>query len=279
MKYVRVDLENNNTILEISKTPIQNLLSNESQGSTTFDFPTSRPPYYYTMDTGGTIALNNEDVISEILYGLPYKIYHYMNNQELKEYYRPPLDFDYNVLGLSKKRTFSKGELDKIEYYGYLDSGGTYQDLILTEYRTFYRKDRMVYKRKLDIEWYLDDGTTGATKTTYKYYSPEESLKLGERRRRNVISDLKIASIGLLQQVSGLTQIEATMTGLGFLGIVTTEITKYIEGVEQPLKDKVLNCNEDGCEWLDLEIPNTGGITVRQYLYSSIDIDYSDKLG
>jgi hypothetical protein len=210
---------------------------------------------------------------------LMYKQYNYMKNKEPIDFTSPPFDYDYNILGLSKKRVFDKGELERIDYYGYVDSGGTYQDLVLTEYRVFYRKDRMVYKRKLTIDWYLEDDTVGSSKTAYKYYSPEESLKLGERRRRNVISDLKIASIGLLQAVSGLTQIEATMAGLGFLEIVTTEITKYIEGVEQPLKDKVLTCNEQGCAWLDEEIPNAGGITVRQYLYSAIDIDYSDKIG
>jgi len=203
-----------------------------------------------------------------------------MKTVDPSEFFSPPFDYNYNILGLSKKRSFTKGELEKIEYYGYVDSGMTYQDLVLTEYRTFYRKDRMVYKRVMTVDWYLEDGTTGATKTTQKYYSPEESLKLGERRRRNVISDLKIASIGLLQAISGYTQIEATMIGMDFLGIVTTEITKYIEGVEDPLKAKVLSCSEPGCEWLDAYVPETmNTVTVRQYLYSAIDLDYSDVIG
>jgi len=201
-----------------------------------------------------------------------------MKNVEPIEFKSPPFDYDYDILGLSKKRTFNKGELNRIDYYGYLDSGGTYQDLILTEYREFFRKDRMVYMRKLDIDWYLSDGTIGATKTTLKYYSPEESLKLGETRRRNVISDLKIGAIGLLQMISGLTQLEATMVGMAFLAKVTMEITQYVEGIEDLLKEKVLTCVDEGCEWLDDEIPGMGGVTVRQYLYSAIDIDYSDKI-
>lgn len=209
-----------------------------------------------------------------------FKQYNYMTTVDPTEFFSPPFDYNYNILGLSKKRSFTKGELERIDYYGYVDSGMTFQDLVLTEYRTFYRKDRMVYKRKMTVDWYLEDGTTGATKTTLKYYSPEESLKLGERRRRNVISDLKIASIGLLQAISGLTQIEATMIGMDFLEIVTTEITKYIEGVEDPLKTKVLTCSEEGCEWLDAYVPGTmNTVTVRQYLYSAIDLDYSDVIG
>lgn len=201
-----------------------------------------------------------------------------MKNVEPQEFFSPPFDYNYDILGLSKKRTFDKGELNRIDYYGYLDSGGTFQDLILSEYREFFRKDRMVYMRKMKIDWYLEDGSTGATKTSLKYYSSEESLKLGERRRRNVISDMKISSIGLLQAISGLSQIDATMQGMAFLAMVTNEITQYIEGIEDPLKTKVITCSEAGCEWLDNVIPNTGGITVRQYLYSNIDIDYSDKL-
>jgi len=207
-----------------------------------------------------------------------FRQYDYMKSADPTEFYVPPFDYNYNILGLSKKRTFTKGQLEQIDYYGYMDSGGTYQDLILTEYREFYRKDRMVYLRKMHVDWYLEDDTVGAHKTTLKYYSPEESLKLGERRRRNVISDMKISCIGLLQAISGLTQIEATMQGMGFLAMITTEITQYIEGIEDPLKTKVMTCSEAGCEWLDGEIPNTGGITVRQYLYSNVDLDYADYI-
>jgi hypothetical protein len=210
---------------------------------------------------------------------LMFKQYNYMKNGEPVEFSVPPFDYNYNVLGLSKQRNFVKGELSKTDYYGWVDSGGTYHDLILTEYRDYYRKDRLVYKRKLDIDWYLSDGSVGASKTTYKHYTAEESLKLGERRRRNLISDLKIYSIGLIQLISGVTRIEATNIGLSFMSDITLEITKYIEGIEDPLKNKTLTYTKEGAEWLDEEIPNTGGIIVRHYLYSAIDIDYSDKIG
>jgi len=288
MKYIKINTNKNNTITEISNEPFSGttkdgieynyLKDYEIQSTTDYNFLKFQPPYYYRVNELNEVVPNDDDVIDNWIFD-DFKIYNYINDDNIKEVYYPPTEYDYNLLGLNKNRIFTKGELDRIDYYGNVDSGGTFQDLVLSEYREYYRKDRMVYKRKLDIEWYLEDGTTGATKTTYKYYSPEESIKLGERRRRNVISDLKIASIGLLQQISGLTQIESTMLGLDFLEIVTTEISKYIEGVEQPLKDKVLSCNEDGCEWLDLEIPNTGGITIREHLYSSINIDYSDKIG
>ena len=207
-----------------------------------------------------------------------FKIYNYVNNINPEVFYTPPFDHNYNIVGLSKKRIFTKGELNSIDYYGYVDSGGTYQDLVLTEYRTYYRKNRMVYKRKLHINWFLDDNTIGAHKTTYKYYSTEESIKLGERRRRNIISNMKINTLGLIQLISGVTQVEATMIGMAFLGVITTEISQFIEGVEDSLKNKILTYSSVGYEWLEGIIPNTGGITIRQYLYSGIDIDYCDVL-
>jgi len=205
-----------------------------------------------------------------------FKQYNYMSNTEPSRFTEPPYDYDYNVLGLNKKRSFTKGELDRTDYYGYVDSGGTHQELILSEYRTYYRKDRMVYMRIQQIDWYLDDGSVGATKNTKKHYSLEESIKLGETRRRNVISQLKIETIGLIQLVSGLSQVNATMVGMAFLGEVTDEISQFIEGIEDPLKNKILTCDHHA--WLDEEIPDTGGVKVREYLYNSVDLDYSDKL-
>lgn len=210
--------------------------------------------------------------------GLIFKIYNYMNNVEPDEFFVPPFDYNYNILGLSKKRSFIKGELQKIDYYGYVDSGGTYQDLVLTEYREFFRKDRFVYKRRMRVDWYLTDDSIGSYKETEKYYSIEESLKLGERRRRNVISDLKIYSIGLIQMISGVTQIEATMIGMGFLAKITSEITQYIEGIEDPFKNKLLTYSDSESNWLDAVIPDTGGVIVRHYLFSAVDMDYADKL-
>lgn len=208
---------------------------------------------------------------------LIFKQYDYMKNVEPNEFYIPPFDYNYNILGLSKKRGFNQGELNRIDYYGWVDTGGTFQDLILSEYRTFYRKDRLVYKRELHIDWYLSDDTIGADKTTYKFYTPEESLKLGERRRRNIISDMKINTIGLISMISGVTSMDATMIGLVFLAELTSEVTNYVEGIEDQLKTKLMTIS--GYPWLDAEIPNTGGVKVREYLYSNVNIDYTDKLG
>lgn len=289
MEYLKVNIERNNTIEEISKQPFSgttkdgvdfsSLSSNEIQVQSDFNFPSLQPPYFYRWN-GSDVEENSSEYIIIFRKGLRYfKIYDFMNNIDYSEYNISPLNYDFNILGLNKLRTFNKGELNKIDYYSNVTSGGTYQDLVLTEYREYFRKDRMVYKRKLDIVWYYNDETTGATKTTYKHYSAEESIKLGETRRRNVISDLKIGTIGLIQLISGLSQTEATMIGMVFLSKVTDEITQYIEGIEDPLKNFIMTYSGSDCLWLDDVIPNTGGLLVRQYLYNAVDLDYTDNIG
>jgi hypothetical protein len=161
-----------------------------------------------------------------------------------------------------------------LNYYGHYDfANDTYNNLVLTENRTYYRINEMVYMRKLDIYWYLDDDTTGTTKHTTKYYTQAESLAVGERRRRNCITNLKIDSIGLIMMASGVTQQEAEEIGWLFLKEFTPEINIYIEGVESPLMTTLMTTQNHG--WLDFEIPNTGGILVRQYLADGINIDYN----
>lgn len=201
-----------------------------------------------------------------------------MKNVEPHEFTSPPYDYNYNILGLSKVRDFKKGELNKIDYYGYVDSGGTYHDKILTEYRDYYRKDRLVYMRKLIINWYLVDGTIGGTKTTFKYYSPEESLKLGERRRRNIISDLKINTIKFIRMIKGVNQLVATTEGIKFLSNLTNEVTEFVEGIENPLKELLLTYHNSEFDWLDEIIPDGNNMTVREYMYNVTDIDYTDKI-
>jgi len=295
MKYLKIDLDRNNTITEVSNQPFSgitggtkdgssgetynNLLSHESGVTSNYDFPSGQHVYFYRWN-GTDVVENSHEFITIFNKGLKYyKIYDYMDNIDYSNYKISPININFNILGLNKLRTFNKGQLNLIEYYGNITSGGTYQDLILTETREYFRKDRMVYKRKLDIFWYYNDETTGATKTTYKHYSAEESIKLGETRRRNVISDLKIGTIGLIQLISGLTQTDATMIGMIFLSKVTSEITQYIEGIEDPLKNFILTYSGSDCLWLDAEIPNAGGLLVRQHLYNAINIDYADNIG
>ena len=193
------------------------------------------------------------------------------------DYYSPPLDINYNILGLHKKRHFNKGELYKVDYYGnYNFSADTYSDLILHEERTYYRINELVYKREMDICWHLSDGSSGSTKHTTKYYTKEDSYKAGERRRRNCITTLKIGTVGLIMNLSGVTQLEAEEIGLPFLNEFNVELGAYVEGAEELLFDALMTTTN--YDWLDGYPPMLGGaITIRQYLYDQISIDYTEN--
>ena len=61
MKYLRVDINKNYTILEISGSEYIDLSANEMQFSTNYDFPTSQPPYFYRVDPNTYEVLVNDE--------------------------------------------------------------------------------------------------------------------------------------------------------------------------------------------------------------------------
>jgi len=120
-----------------------------------------------------------------------FKIYNYTNSIEPSNFTTPPFDLDYNVLGLFKNRKFKKGELYEVEYYGEYDpmnQSNPFSEKVVCEHRVYHRINEMVYKREMKICWIDEDGLTGATKHTTKYYTPEESIVVGERRRSKELS-------------------------------------------------------------------------------------------
>lgn len=203
-----------------------------------------------------------------------FKIYDRINNGDVIVGEHPPLDVDYDLLGYSKKRTFNKGELERVEYYeNFVPSSNTYTVKVIEEICTYYRINQMLSRREMKINWMLDDGTTGYTRNTTKYYTLIEAIQAGETRRANLISDLKINVIGLLMQFSGASSVMAQQVGTPFLDTYSTEISKFIQGFEQQLKDSI--ATDTTFNWLNLVIPNTGGMTIRQYLISELTIDYT----
>ena len=213
-------------------------------------------------------------IVSEYKLDSYYRIYDYIEFDDSVDPQIAPLNLDYDILGLHKKRYFDKGELYKVEYYGeHIPQTNTYSKLCVIENRIYYRTNRMLNRREMDITWYYNDGTSGETKHTIKYYTLEAAISAGEVRRRNVVSNLKMNTVGLLMMTSGITQTEAEILGFEFLNVHNNKISKYIEGVESILKNAILTDSE--FTWLDNVIPNTGGITIRLYLNDNVNIDYT----
>lgn len=217
-------------------------------------------------------SLSNEEI--EILkkYNLYkyFKIYDKIGDGETIISAHPPVDINYDILAYHKKRTFDKGELIKVEYFENFENG-VYDSKVVEELRTYYRVNNMLSRREMTINWMLDDGTTGYTKNTVKYYTLLEAIQAGETRRSNVISNLKISVIGLIAQIAQVSPIVAQQTGVPFLNTYAVEISKYIQGFDQILIDAITN--DTTFDWLNLELAPS--YTVRQYLVSELTIDYT----
>lgn len=213
-----------------------------------------------------------------------YKIYDSIGDGDVIKSDNPPIDVNYDIMSFAKKRTFNQGELTKVEYYEkYIPSANTYQNKVVVENRTYYRINQLLNSRIINIAWLMDDCiTTGFTKTTYKNYTPLEAIQAGQARRENVISDLEISVIGLLMQLgtggtgtTTLTSLIAQQSGAPFLSTYNAQISKFIQGFETDIK--VAIAADTIYPWLNKVIPNTGGITIRQYLIAGLTIDYTEN--
>lgn len=145
--------------------------------------------------------------------------------------YESPDYIDYDIFGLHKKRTLIKGELVLVEYYREFD-GTTYSDLVLKEERAYTRDSiNLVQYRVQTTTWYLQDESVGEVKEMTKYYSITESVAESETRRGNLVAEAKLYALSQI----GINNSWEVMTALN------GEISLYIQGVTQPLKDGIAN--------------------------------------
>lgn len=154
--------------------------------------------------------------------------------------YVDPTGLDYNLYGLHKKRTIVKGELVLVEYYrDYNYSANTYSDLVLKETRSYTRDGiNIIVHRDMVIDWYLEDGSIGASKVMpRKFYSPEEAMEEGYIRRKNMLAFAKTVLLRELKTLYG----EPTNQTYAFdlLLSLSTQMKYFEEGYTQPLRDAI----------------------------------------
>lgn len=151
------------------------------------------------------------------------------NNFKITGTDESPENINYDIFGFHKKRTIVTGELRLVQYYRNFD-GANYSDLILEESRSYTRDiNGMVMYRNQNVKWYLHDDTIGVEKNSIKFYSPQESIDEGISRRGNIIANAKLYVLGHV----GLAN------GQDFLASVTLEVSLFMNGFTQPLRDAV----------------------------------------
>lgn len=233
----------------------------------------------YTYNSSiNQVELTNEYEI-KTLEDLKCKIYRYVDNIRDYNLIKAPVGLDY-VTGLTvklyPKRTFVKGELQKVEWHSSQD----YNDLII-KVDIIYERDLTGFatKRTTTRTWYREDGTEALPKKiTEKVYSSDmiSQIEEGQKRRGNLIKGLQIPMVGFLLHtvapLEGESELErsARIIKLGrkFLSDNKKYFTEFIEDSNREITEVIEEATEF---WMD-NIIDANGTTIRQYILNEINI-------
>lgn len=145
-----------------------------------------------------------------------------------------PSYLDYNIFGLHKKHTITKGELLCVDYYKYHD-GTTYSDLVVKEERTYNRTPLgLVISRNQTSTWYLEDDSVGLIKETTKYYSMQSSIDEAITRRKNITAEAKIYCLTHFGELNAIS----------LLLSLKSQIELFESGYTPPLREAITNSSE-----------------------------------
>ena len=191
-----------------------------------------------------------------------------------------PKGIDYKT-GLNRrlhpKRTFSKGELQCVEWYAEFD-GTDYTDIIIKVDISYVRDFfGFAISRTTTRTWYNEDGSPNPdTKVTVKYYSDAISrMAEGQKRRGNNIQMLMDNTLKLkleVQLTDPANPDPAEMNtiindGRDFMNQYQVEMTSYISEGHDSFYDAITSATE---AWLDLNPASLGGATIRQYILGEL---------
>ncbi|MCK5496484.1 MAG: hypothetical protein KAI80_08745 [Hyphomicrobiaceae bacterium] len=208
------------------------------------------------------------------------KIYRYLPEGEWDKL-APPMPVNYRTgldRRLERKTTRVLGDVVSVEYFGSAtfnpNGSKSFADRVLIEEYEWTRDPPGTLSRDITIRWDLEDGTTHAeAKTMTRMYSPDERMLAGEKRRKSIITDLKVYVGGVLvaTQVSDVTdgaQIEAALDlGRDFIRDYSFQIANYEMASDQSLFAAIQS--DTAHAWLD--VPTNGG-TVRDAVLAAINI-------
>lgn len=189
---------------------------------------------------------------------------------------RLPVDIDFKT-GLScdlyEEVHMSKGApIYKQFYTDASDATGTivYTNPIVRIDYTFDRDSISLAKScTQEFRWYDTNGNLSTEcKTVKDFYNTTEAMAEAELRRRNVINDLKVKTIGLLMYTRQLSQADAAQAGRGFLATYKAEIYNYIDEANTGFADAVTAASISDYPWIDDMTPYS--VTIRQFILNGI---------
>ena len=206
---------------------------------------------------------------------MDYKIWNYVLPGVQHDEDQSPLDIDFKTgltVRLHPERIFDNGVLvEVIHNLGTsVNPDGTlsFSDPVVQE-KFEYTRDPYGFAlyRVQTISWYLEDGTIGPdTKTLQKFYSPQERIAELERRRRNIVDNVKIIVIGAIAATQQVDTSEAVQLGRAFFDDHQIAIANYIESGGDALIQGVEGDNTH--VWLNNQIAPQ--VTIRAFLLNEL---------
>ncbi len=210
-----------------------------------------------------------------------YKLYGYIDLDMGKQHnsYVCPKDINFKTeltqrLHAETEPYIVKGELQKIVYYSDItiesDGSHIYSNPIVEETFDYTRTAvGFVTHRTQTISWYLEDDTLSPeTKTRVKYYSAQEAIGEGKRRRGNIISRLTMVVFGLLKATTTDSDSNIIMTGQALVDGYATDINAFIMSGSNGILATVTN---DTRSWMNNPV-DTNGTTIRDVILSELNI-------
>jgi len=206
------------------------------------------------------------------------RIYSYMEWEETYSLYLPPVEVDY-IRSLDARLNpiitdVYKGEVREITYYEtvVLNPDGTQTGETPVIKETFvYTRDTSLLpiSRVMKIYWFLQDGTTHAIiKERLKYYTPEQKIAEGQRRRRNIIDFMQPPVLGMIAITEGITIDEAITIGAPLFDTYQSEISTYVYSPRNPVLQDAITADITYA-WLNNDIG--GGVTIRAYMLDQLN--------
>lgn len=176
---------------------------------------------------------------------------------------------------LAPQRTFTNGVLTHVDYFANVELDPTtgaeiFSDEVVCEEYVYTRNsDGFAVARTLTIKWMSEAEVYHETqKARFKTYSFTESIRETDRRRSNVLDELKSSMVGIFVQGLGMTTSDAIAEGQAFFehhlnAILIFKDIGDVTGLMNAITDDTTHT------WLDAVIfpPTT---TMRDYVNSTL---------
>lgn len=208
---------------------------------------------------------------------------------------KPPFSYDFTRLFQDQ---FYKRLEDKVKgrptlkeyYFAYNPVTFEYSDIFAKlTWEFFDDTSFLVLNKSMWLSWYYNDGTIDETirKNIGRNYNPTllsdniERIEEGKKRRRNVYSDILAQIVGLVAQLDPTITsqdpvqqfIEAENKASLVLPILKVDFEIWIDVGSSHYNTLIVAINGLDTathDWLLIEIPNTAGVTIMQYVISLI---------